>query len=303
MYVGPHIKSLRALVTAGATIALLAATLTLASAKHRYRARTLRTPKTARVEPTWALWATRRPACWRPRAAGRPGTATRASGPAATPTSTGSRSRRRDAIRIGLTSADADSYLYLLTEDGSRITDDDDNGDGLDARVERDLAPGTYLVEATTVGGRRPGPGRLHAHREPGGGMRFRRSRHAGARHRPDRVGNVVARHVRLALRDQTSRPRLLLQSARTRTGAHRPRVRERRPRPVTGVTVEQANHRRKRRWRGRLATPASINTCNPVSTSSRRPPTWSATSSPCGPTSPSPSTSWTSRPTTSATG
>ena len=61
-------------------------------------------------------------------------------------------------VRIGLTSADADSYLYLLTEDGSRITDDDDNGDGLDARVERDLAPGTYLVEATTVGGRGRGP-------------------------------------------------------------------------------------------------------------------------------------------------
>ena len=61
-------------------------------------------------------------------------------------------------IRVGLSSAKADSYLYLLTEDGSRITDNDDNGDGLDARVERDLAPGTYLVEATTVGGRSRGP-------------------------------------------------------------------------------------------------------------------------------------------------
>ena len=61
-------------------------------------------------------------------------------------------------VRIGLTSATADSYLYLLSEDGSRITDDDDNGDRLDARVERDLAPGAYLVEATTVGGRGRGP-------------------------------------------------------------------------------------------------------------------------------------------------
>ena len=61
-------------------------------------------------------------------------------------------------VRIGLSSADADSYLYLLATDGSRITDNDDNGDGLDARVERDLAPGTYLVEATTVGGRSRGP-------------------------------------------------------------------------------------------------------------------------------------------------
>ena len=61
-------------------------------------------------------------------------------------------------VRIGLSSTDADSYLYLLATDGSRITDNDDNGDRLDARVERDLAPGTYLVEATTVGGRSRGP-------------------------------------------------------------------------------------------------------------------------------------------------
>ena len=61
-------------------------------------------------------------------------------------------------VRIGLTSAEADSYLYLLTEDGGRITDNDDNGARLDARIERDLAPGTYLVEATTVGGRDRGP-------------------------------------------------------------------------------------------------------------------------------------------------
>ena len=61
-------------------------------------------------------------------------------------------------VRIGLTSAEADSYLYLLAEDGSRITDNDDNGARLDSRVERDLEPGTYLVEATTVGGRSRGP-------------------------------------------------------------------------------------------------------------------------------------------------
>ena len=60
--------------------------------------------------------------------------------------------------RIGLTSAEADSYLYLLAEDGSRITDNDDNGARLDARIERDLAPGAYMVEATTVGGRDRGP-------------------------------------------------------------------------------------------------------------------------------------------------
>ena len=57
-------------------------------------------------------------------------------------------------VRIGLSSAEADSYLYLLAEDGSRITDNDDGGAGLDARIERDLTPGVYQVEATTVGGR-----------------------------------------------------------------------------------------------------------------------------------------------------
>ena len=61
-------------------------------------------------------------------------------------------------IRIDLMSAEGDSYLYLLAEDGSRITDNDDGGAGLDARVERDLEPGIYLVEATTVGGRGRGP-------------------------------------------------------------------------------------------------------------------------------------------------
>ncbi len=61
-------------------------------------------------------------------------------------------------VRIGLASPAADSYLYLLTEDGSRITGNDDNGARLDARIERDLAPGTYLIEATTVGGRDRGP-------------------------------------------------------------------------------------------------------------------------------------------------
>ena len=61
-------------------------------------------------------------------------------------------------VRINLASAGADSYLYLVAEDGSRIADNDDGGDNIDARVERDLLPGTYLIEATTVGGRSRGP-------------------------------------------------------------------------------------------------------------------------------------------------
>ena len=61
-------------------------------------------------------------------------------------------------VRIELSSAEGDPYIYLLSEDGRRITDNDDGGAGINARVERDLTPGVYLVEATTVGGRERGP-------------------------------------------------------------------------------------------------------------------------------------------------
>ena len=57
-------------------------------------------------------------------------------------------------VRVDLTSTEGDSYLYLLSEDGRRIMDNDDGGAGIYARVERDLTPGVYLAEATTVGGR-----------------------------------------------------------------------------------------------------------------------------------------------------
>ncbi len=60
-------------------------------------------------------------------------------------------------IRIELKS-EADSYLYLLAEDGTRIADNDDGGAGINARVEADLEPGVYTIEATTVGGRGRGP-------------------------------------------------------------------------------------------------------------------------------------------------
>ena len=61
-------------------------------------------------------------------------------------------------VRIELASADADSFLYLMAHDGSRIADNDDGAAGLDARIERVIEPGSYLVEATTVGGRGRGP-------------------------------------------------------------------------------------------------------------------------------------------------
>ena len=60
-------------------------------------------------------------------------------------------------IRIDLTSDEADTYLYLLASDGGRLTHNDDGGIKLNARVERDLAPGVYLIEATTRGGRQRG--------------------------------------------------------------------------------------------------------------------------------------------------
>lgn len=61
-------------------------------------------------------------------------------------------------VRIDLSSSEADSFLYLMTRDGRRIADNDDGGGGLNARIESDLAPGIYLIEVTTVGGRDRGP-------------------------------------------------------------------------------------------------------------------------------------------------
>lgn len=58
-------------------------------------------------------------------------------------------------IRVDVTSAGADSYLYLLDEEGNRISENDDGGvSALDARIERELEAGVYLVEATTTAGR-----------------------------------------------------------------------------------------------------------------------------------------------------
>ncbi len=61
-------------------------------------------------------------------------------------------------VRIDLRSSEADSYLYLLSDSGERIADDDDGAAGVDARIERDLSAGAYRIEATTVGGRGRGP-------------------------------------------------------------------------------------------------------------------------------------------------
>ena len=57
-------------------------------------------------------------------------------------------------MRIDLSSADRDSFMYLRagngTLSGNYIEKDDDDGSGNDARITRSLATGTYTVEATT---------------------------------------------------------------------------------------------------------------------------------------------------------
>ena len=66
-------------------------------------------------------------------------------------------------VRIDLTSS-VDSYLYLLSGSGTGgtvIAQDDDSGDGVNARIDRNLSPGTYTIEAATRGIGRAGSFRL----------------------------------------------------------------------------------------------------------------------------------------------
>lgn len=61
-------------------------------------------------------------------------------------------------VRIDLTAPEGgDPYLYLLSADGDYISSDDDAGAGRNSRIENDLPPGTYLIEATTFGDREHG--------------------------------------------------------------------------------------------------------------------------------------------------
>ena len=62
-------------------------------------------------------------------------------------------------VRIELSSDTADAYLYVTDGDGTRIGDDDDSGASLNARIELDLDPGAYRIEATTVSARIPAAG------------------------------------------------------------------------------------------------------------------------------------------------
>lgn len=57
-------------------------------------------------------------------------------------------------VTIDLTSNNVDIYLYLIKGsdlDGDVLEENDDWQDGTDSRISRHLAPGTYIIEATTA--------------------------------------------------------------------------------------------------------------------------------------------------------
>ena len=67
--------------------------------------------------------------------------------------------------RIDLSSGEGDSFLYLLAEDGTRLTHNDDGGAGLDARIERDLTAGRLRRRGDHSRRPRPRSGRLLPYR------------------------------------------------------------------------------------------------------------------------------------------
>lgn len=52
-------------------------------------------------------------------------------------------------LRIDLTSNGFDPYLIVKNENGGIVSQDDDGGDGLNARVQTRLSAGTYVIEAS----------------------------------------------------------------------------------------------------------------------------------------------------------
>ncbi len=57
-------------------------------------------------------------------------------------------------VHIDLESDEGDSFIHLMTGERGRVAHDDDGGPALDSRIELELAPGVYLVEAAGGGGR-----------------------------------------------------------------------------------------------------------------------------------------------------
>ena len=62
--------------------------------------------------------------------------------------------KERARVRIDLASS-VDTYLFLISgagKSGAVLERDDDGGSGLNSRIERELEPGIYVIEATTYG-------------------------------------------------------------------------------------------------------------------------------------------------------
>lgn len=60
-------------------------------------------------------------------------------------------------------SGNPDTYMFLLNEDGSQLTYNDDGGSGLNSRITRTLDPGTYYIVAATYSSGRTGTFNLTA--------------------------------------------------------------------------------------------------------------------------------------------
>lgn len=61
-------------------------------------------------------------------------------------------------LTVTMSSPEVDSYLFLLGPDGSRVAQNDDHGDSVNARIVHTAAAGTYTVIATTLGDDERGP-------------------------------------------------------------------------------------------------------------------------------------------------
>ncbi|MDZ7704721.1 MAG: hypothetical protein U5L04_09600 [Trueperaceae bacterium] len=61
-------------------------------------------------------------------------------------------------ITITMASEPLDPYLYLEAEDGTLIAENDDGAGGVDAQIQRTLAPGNYRVIASTLATGATGP-------------------------------------------------------------------------------------------------------------------------------------------------
>ena len=53
-------------------------------------------------------------------------------------------------IQVDMGSSDFDTYLYLYTDAGRFVSDDDDGGAGFNSRLVRSVDPGSYVVVATS---------------------------------------------------------------------------------------------------------------------------------------------------------